>query len=134
MALNAADGMLAREHNQQTRLGAVLNETGDILSDLVLYIPFLYVRSVNFWLTLSFSVLVVLSETSGIMGALVNASRRYDGPMGKSDRAFWLGFLALLSAFNLPSLTVFNAAIAIISILMSLTIFNRLKNALKETL
>jgi len=134
MALNAIDGMLAREHNQQTRLGAILNEAGDILSDLVLYIPFLYVRAVDFWPVLLFSVLVIFTETAGIMGVQIKASRRYDGPMGKSDRAFWLGFLALLSAFNLPNVNILNAAVIIISILMALTVFNRLKNALKETI
>lgn len=36
MALNALDGMLARECNQQTRLGAILNETGDVISDIAL--------------------------------------------------------------------------------------------------
>ncbi len=40
MALNALDGMLARECNQQTRLGAILNETGDVISDIALYLPF----------------------------------------------------------------------------------------------
>jgi phosphatidylglycerophosphate synthase len=39
MALNALDGMLARECNQQTRLGAILNETGDVISDIALYFP-----------------------------------------------------------------------------------------------
>lgn len=42
MALNALDGMLARECNQQTRLGAILNETGDVISDIALYLPFLW--------------------------------------------------------------------------------------------
>ncbi len=42
MALNALDGMLARECNQQTRLGAILNETGDVISDIALYLPFLF--------------------------------------------------------------------------------------------
>ena len=39
MALNAIDGMLAREHQQQSRLGAVLNELGDVVSDSALYLP-----------------------------------------------------------------------------------------------
>lgn len=42
MALNALDGMLARECNQQTRLGAILNETGDVISDIALYLPFYF--------------------------------------------------------------------------------------------
>src|ERR1700722_9921951 len=40
MALNAIDGMLAREHNMKSNLGAVLNELGDVISDAALYLPF----------------------------------------------------------------------------------------------
>ena len=40
MALNAMDGMLAREHGQATRLGAVLNELADVISDAALTLPF----------------------------------------------------------------------------------------------
>ena len=39
MALNAVDGMLAREHAMQSALGAILNELGDVLSDTALYLP-----------------------------------------------------------------------------------------------
>ncbi len=44
MALNAIDGMLAREFNQQSTLGAILNEVGDIISDAALYLALLFVR------------------------------------------------------------------------------------------
>ena len=40
MALNAIDGMLAREFNQQSTIGAILNEVGDIISDAALYLAF----------------------------------------------------------------------------------------------
>src|SRR5687768_14872024 len=40
MALNAADGMLAREHAMQSKLGTLLNELGDVISDVALYLPF----------------------------------------------------------------------------------------------
>ena len=132
MALNAIDGMLAREYNQQTRLGAILNEMGDILSDLVLYIPFLYIRQVCLWNILVFSVLLTLTETAGIMGLQIHASRRYDGPMGKSDRAFWIGLLGLLAAFNCPSVLITNIAIWGMNALMLYTIWNRCSNALEE--
>ncbi|PNK59619.1 CDP-alcohol phosphatidyltransferase family protein [Psychrobacter sp. FDAARGOS_221] len=36
MAFNAIDGMMAREHGQASKLGAVLNESGDIISDSLL--------------------------------------------------------------------------------------------------
>jgi phosphatidylglycerophosphate synthase len=37
MALNAIDGMLAREFGQASPLGAYLNELGDVVSDAALY-------------------------------------------------------------------------------------------------
>lgn len=132
MALNAFDGMLAREHNQQSRLGAILNEAGDILSDLALYIPFLYIRAADYWLILSFSLLAMFTETAGIMALQVNSQRRYDGPMGKSDRAFWIGLLAIFAAFNLPSANILNYAVILINLLMLITIYNRFKNALED--
>ena len=43
MALNAIDGMLAREHHMKSRLGAILNEMGDVVSDAALYLPLAWV-------------------------------------------------------------------------------------------
>src|SRR5512145_777293 len=40
MALNAIDGLLAREFGQQSRLGAYLNEICDVVSDATLMLPF----------------------------------------------------------------------------------------------
>ena len=40
MALNAIDGMLAREFDQKSVLGGYLNEIGDVVSDAALYAPF----------------------------------------------------------------------------------------------
>ena len=40
MALNAIDGMLAREFGQKSPLGAYLNELTDVFSDAALYLPF----------------------------------------------------------------------------------------------
>ncbi len=105
---------------------------GDILSDLVLYIPFLYVLHMNLWTILVFSVLLILTETAGIMGLQIQASRRYDGPMGKSDRAFWLGLLGLLTVFHWPSITVTSYYIWVVNLLMLYTVWNRLSRALGE--
>ena len=132
MALNAIDGMIAREHNQKTALGAILNELGDILSDCALYVPFLYVWLGNWPLITAFSLLAVISEAVGIMGVQIGTSRRYDGPMGKSDRAFWLGLSALISAcMNVPYKTV-SAFVIICCLLLIYTIINRVIGALQE--
>lgn len=132
MALNAIDGMLAREFNQKSNLGAILNELGDVLSDIVIYVPFLYVCSVNEILIMIIALLATISEMCGIMGIQIGASRRYDGPMGKSDRAFIFGLFAFIMTFYPVPLEIINILLYIITVLLIYTIFNRIKNALKE--
>jgi phosphatidylglycerophosphate synthase len=95
MAFNAIDGMLAREHGQQSVLGAYLNELGDIVSDLALIVPFVWAMPSASSEVIVFAVLAIMVECAGLIGPLVGASRRYDGPLGKSDRALVLGALGL---------------------------------------
>ncbi|AOI78375.1 CDP-alcohol phosphatidyltransferase family protein [Burkholderia sp. NRF60-BP8] len=102
MALNAIDGMLAREHGQKSTLGAYLNELGDIVSDVALVLPFLAIPAfapADVWL---FALTAVIVECAGLIGPLVGATRRYDGPFGKSDRALALGAFALWIGLGLP--------------------------------
>ncbi len=132
MALNNIDGVIAREHNQKTNIGAIYNELGDILSDIAIYVPFLYVCGVNVWLIFLFTVLTIISETVGIMGVQINASRHYDGPMGKSDRAFWFSIWAIVAAYVAISEKTGVIIISAISLLLLFTCFNRLAGALKE--
>ena len=83
MALNAVDGILAREFGRQTRLGAHLNELTDVVSDTFLYLPFTQLAGVNptaMWLVIVFAV---ISEMAGAVSTMTGGSRRYDGPMGK---------------------------------------------------
>lgn len=95
MALNALDGMLARDFGQQSLLGAYLNELSDVVSDAALYLPFVLVAPFGWASIGSIIFLSALSEMAGAMGPMIGADRRYDGPMGKSDRAFLFGALGL---------------------------------------
>ena len=47
MALNALDGMMARIYNMQSKLGEVLNELGDVVSDMFIYIPLMKIRMLS---------------------------------------------------------------------------------------
>lgn len=95
MALNAIDGMLAREFGQQSALGAYLNELSDVISDAALYLPFVVIAPFG-WASVGAVVfLAAVSEMAGALGPMIGAERRYDGPMGKSDRAFVFGALGL---------------------------------------
>jgi len=133
MALNAVDGMLAREFGQQSTLGAYLNELCDLIADAALYLPFALLAGV--WPSLV--VLVVLSATiseyAGVMGPLAGASRRYDGPMGKSDRAFAFGVLGTGVAFGLLGAPWINGLLLVILALSLYTLYNRVRQGLLET-
>ena len=96
MALNAIDGMLAKEHDMKSDVGAMLNEMSDVLSDAALYLPFALIEGVSALWVVLFVIVAILTEMAGVLGALIGGVRRYDGPMGKSDRAFVFGTLSLI--------------------------------------
>ena len=131
MAMNAIDGMLAREHHQASRLGAYLNEICDVLADAALFLPLAAITPFN---PLAVGVVIVLaavSELAGVLGQTIGASRRYDGPMGKSDRALLLGVLSLWIALaTLPAWVAWVLPAAASLILWN--IVNRIRNALAE--
>ena len=132
MAFNAIDGMLAREHGQQSKLGALLNELTDVVSDAALYLPFALLAPFSaFWVGVVI-VLAGLSEFAGALGPTVGASRRYDGPMGKSDRAFVFGALGLYAAFGAPLPGWAAWLMPLLAALVALTIWRRVAGALKE--
>ena len=132
MALNAIDGMLAREFNQKSRLGGYLNEITDVVSDAALYLPFAFVYPFDglqigliIWLS-------ALTEFCGVLGQVQGKTRRYDGPLGKSDRAFLFGVLGLVYVFvpTLPDFLYWLLWVAII--LLIVTCVKRVKSGLAE--
>ena len=133
MALNAIDGMLAREHNMQTALGGILNELGDVISDAALYLPFALVPGISPSVVVVVVLLSGLTEMVGVVAVQIGASRRYDGPMGKSDRAFVFGLLAFLLGIGLEPGLWADAGLVLVGILSILTIVNRAEKAVKES-
>jgi len=132
MALNAIDGMLAREHNQKSRLGAVLNELGDVLADAALYLPFAAVPCLPAPIIVMIVVLAIVGEMAGVVAIQIGAERRYDGPMGKSDRAFVFGLLALLLGLGIAPGFWSVALLTLVALLAMLTILNRSRRALAK--
>ena len=132
MALNAIDGMMARELAMSTLLGAVLNELGDAISDLGLYLPLAFVYEPARWPIVAFSIGAILSEFSGVLGRALGASRHYEGPMGKSDRAFVVGALGL-ATFLYPAVgKAWPWIFAVAALLTGVTCLNRVSKALME--
>ena len=132
MALNAIDGMLAREYDMKTPLGAVLNELGDVISDAALYGAFALVPGLSPLLVVLAVLLALISEMTGVIGVQIGASRRYDGPMGKSDRAFVFGALALAGGLGIPLAGWSDWLLGLVCVLLVLTIVNRARAALAE--
>ena len=109
MALNAIDGMMAREHGQVSRLGAVLNEVGDMVADTALLASLTPHINNKEWQNLTanlptnistsqhhITALIALSIGTELLGVTSNTMlgvRANQGPLGKSDRAFLLGML-----------------------------------------
>jgi CDP-diacylglycerol--glycerol-3-phosphate 3-phosphatidyltransferase len=132
MACNAIDGMLAREFGQQTRLGAYLNDLADVVSDAALYLPFALLPPFSPFWTGAVIVLSIVSEYAGALGPTIGASRRYDGPMGKSDRAVVFGALGLWTALAAPLPPWASLAMPAIATTLVVTIVNRVRGALEE--
>lgn len=132
MALNAIDGIMAKEHGQKSVSGAVLNELSDVVSDAALYLPFALIADVNAPLVVLIVVAGLIAEMAGVLGPMIGASRRYDGPFGKSDRAFGFGLLAVLLGLGLsPGIwtTLILAAMLVLSVF---TVWNRACRAVAE--
>jgi len=134
MALNAIDGILAREFGQKSRLGAVLNEMGDVVADAALFAPLALVPGMSIPAVALFIWMALLTEFAGVLALLVDSPRRYDGPCGKSDRAFLLGLAGLLIAganvWGWAVASVLSWGLYCCSALMVWTALNRLRNAL----
>lgn len=132
MALNALDGMMARKYNQTSKTGEMLNELGDIVSDVLVFFPLLKFHPESIYPVTIFIVMSVINEFAGVMGKVVSGERRYDGPMGKSDRAFLLGVYGILGLFSV-NIAGFSAYIFIfIILLLTISTFIRIKKALEK--
>ncbi len=132
MALNAIDGMLAREFSMKSNLGLILNELGDVVADVFFFFPISLIAGVFWEPILIACVLISLAEMAGILGICMGKTRRYDGPMGKSDRAVFLGCLGLLFGLGIIHSSGINIAIIVILPFLLLTIFNRIKATLAQ--
>ncbi len=126
MALNALDGMLANFTGQKTKLGTTLNEICDQISDAALLLPFALVLGLYAPLVIVVVFFALLVEFAGVLAVLTGPARRFEGPMGKSDRAFAFGLMGVLIAVDVNPAWL-NGLLLLILLLLIWTLFNRLK-------
>lgn len=132
MALNAIDGLMAKEHGLASPRGAVLNELSDVIADAVLYLPFALIPGVSGLPVVLVVVAGIIAEMAGALGPLIKAPRRYDGPFGKSDRAFAFGLLAVLIAIGLAPGLWTSLYLAALLVLTAFTVANRARRIVAE--
>src|SRR5690625_3338404 len=78
-----------------------------------------------------FVLLSVTSEMAGVIAEAASGERRYDGPMGKSDRAFLIGLLSVLIVLGVPVGPYLWIIFLTASLLIALNIYKRVKNGLE---
>lgn len=132
MALNAIDGIMAKERGQATPAGAVLNEISDVVADAALYLPFALIAGASAPLVVVVVVAGIVAEMTGALGPLLGAPRNYAGPFGKSDRAFAFGLLAVLLGLGLAPGTWSDLYLWLMLALSVLTIVNRARRIVAE--
>ena len=122
--------MLAKEFEVKSRLGALLNELGDVFSEATLYLPLALGWRFSPVLIVLVVVLSIISEMTGVLGLMVGLARHYDGPMSNSVRAFVFGLLAFLIGFGVPVSIWQNVVLAAMPALLAYTVYNRARMAL----
>ncbi|MEO0393064.1 MAG: CDP-alcohol phosphatidyltransferase family protein [Pseudomonadota bacterium] len=125
MALNALDGLVARETGTSSTTGMVFNEAADLLADLAMYAPLAVVAGLNPWLVIGFIATGIVAEAAGMLRLYRHGQRAYHGPLGKSDRAAAVGLLTVLVIAGVGSsgLTLY---LGLLIALHGVTITNRL--------
>ncbi|KFF10297.1 CDP-alcohol phosphatidyltransferase [Chryseobacterium soli] len=132
MALNALDGMMARKFNQTSKLGEVLNEIGDIVSDVIIFFPLIKFQPESLYIVIVFIMMSIINEFAGLMGKVIGKERRYEGPMGKSDRALILGIYGLAVFFGANIADYSQYIFRLIILLLFISTYVRLKKSLNE--
>ena len=134
MMLNALDGMMARIYNLQSKLGEILNEVGDIISDVAIYFPLtcIFSKFLEIEIAIIFILLSIINEFCGLIAKVISGERRYDGPMGKSDRAFLIGVICIVYYFTNGLDPYMNYIIGGSSILMIFSSYARLTKSIKN--
>jgi CDP-diacylglycerol---glycerol-3-phosphate 3-phosphatidyltransferase len=103
-----------------------------VVADAALYLSLLAVPGLGWPTPVALALLASWSELAGVLGPAAGAQRRYDGPMGKSDRAFVVGALGLLLAIGWIGATVVAWVLAVACVLCALTVINRVRHGLAE--
>src|SRR4029079_12222726 len=94
------------------------------------YLPFALIAGLSPAAGVLVGVLAMMAEMTGALGHAVGAGRHYEGPMGKSDRAFAYGLLAFLLGIGFSPAPWGPLYQWLIVALLAVTIINRARKIL----
>jgi CDP-diacylglycerol---glycerol-3-phosphate 3-phosphatidyltransferase len=120
-ALNALDGLVARDTGLARPWGEVLNECCDRLADVALLTGVSFAIGSDARLGAVTIVVMLLCSYLSIVSKAAGGKRQYGGIMGKADRMIYLS-LASVIAFALPGDQVFTVFLVVVLIGLLLTI------------
>jgi CDP-diacylglycerol--glycerol-3-phosphate 3-phosphatidyltransferase len=131
LALNAIDGMIARDYGEATKSGKVLNELGDVLADGFVYLPLMAVPGAPEALIALAVLAGIATEFTGVISEAMGGERRYDGPFGKSERAVAFGAAGLLLALGADAGWWLDLLMLVVILLSARTAWNRAAAAVR---
>jgi CDP-diacylglycerol--glycerol-3-phosphate 3-phosphatidyltransferase len=130
-ACASLDGSLTVEFGLKSRLGGVLNETGDILSEIALFLPLMFISSCTVAEGSIVIALVVLGELAGLAALAFGDQRRVEGPLGKADRSIVLSMGGAAVFLGILPDPIWPASLAL-CVGAAITGWNRLCMAVKQ--
>lgn len=125
-ALNALDGLVARDTGLARPWGEVLNEFSDRLSDVCLFAGASVAPGSDSRIGAVVVAVMLLSSYLGTASKAAGGAREYGGVMGKADRMIYLAVASLLAAL-LPALPVFRVFLLVVGAGLAVTIVQRLR-------
>jgi phosphatidylglycerophosphate synthase len=130
LALNALDGMVAKQTGKARAAGEVINELSDRLSDVAIFLSLAFRPDIKVHLVLLAMVAMLMVSYVGILGKAVGAERVSSGVLGKADRMMMLMVSCLVYAV-VPDLQIFGFSIFEVMLVLfiplaSITLLQRL--------
>jgi CDP-diacylglycerol--glycerol-3-phosphate 3-phosphatidyltransferase len=130
LGLDLLDGILARELDQGSPLGTLLNDAVEALGSVLLYLPVALHPGVDGWLVVLVVALGLCAEIVGLSAAQIGGKRRTDGPFGKRDRALLFALIGAILALDGDAAPWLPWLLVPALILTLVTIVNRIRLAL----
>lgn len=130
LALNALDGMVAKQTGKARAAGEVINELSDRLSDVAIFLPFAFWPDIKVHLVLLAIIAMLIVSYVGVLGKAVGAEREYGGMLGKADRMILLMVACVVYAVapdrQLYNFSIFEIMFVLFIPLASITLLQRL--------